>query len=61
MFGNLRERRETDRGPAVIGEDHEGRTGCAENAMITNAVHDRAHSVFTNAKVNIAAHADCLA
>ena len=50
----LRERRETDRGPAVIGENQKRRSRRAENSVIGNAVHDRAHGVFANSEMNVA-------
>src|SRR5947207_663202 len=50
----LRERSETNRGPAIIREHQKRGTRSAENSVIRNAVHDRAHAVFANSEMNIA-------
>ena len=51
----FRERGEPNRGAAIIGENKKGRAGGAKNAVIRNAVHDRAHAVFANSEMDVAA------
>src|ERR1700693_6262622 len=51
----LGQRGQTDRWTAVIGKDKKRRTRCPEDSMIRNSVHDRAHAVFANTEMDVAA------
>ena len=51
----LRKRGEPDRSSAIIGKDHESGARGAENSMVGNSIHDRAHPVFADAEMNVAA------
>src|ERR1700724_740101 len=50
-----RKRCQPNGGAAIIGEDKKGGAGSAKNLVIRNAVQDRTHAVFANAKANISA------
>ena len=45
----LRERREANRRPRVIGKHEKGRTARAEDAVVGHAVIDRGHAVLADA------------
>ncbi len=53
--GQLRERGEPDRRAAVIREDEKRGAGGAEDSVVTDAVHDRAHAVLADAEVDVPA------
>src|ERR1700716_1302542 len=49
------ERGEPDGWAAIVRENKKRRARSAEDTMIADAVHDRAHAVFANAEVNVTA------
>src|SRR5438874_12765661 len=53
--GQTSKRTKANRSAAIIGKDEKRRARGAENSVIRNAVHDRAHAVLANTKMDIAA------
>src|SRR6476659_6680510 len=48
-----RKRCQSDRRAAIVSKNEEGSTRCPENSMIPNPIHDSAHAVFANPKMDI--------
>ena len=55
----LGERGEADARAAVVGEDEERRAAGAEEAVVGDAVADRAHGVLADAEPDVAARRSC--